>query len=184
MDSPTPIAVIGIGCRFPGGADSPDKLWELLASGKSTWSPVPANRWNDVAFFDADPDQQGMQNSRGGHFLHQDPAAFDAGFWGLAPTECEAMDPQQRVQLEVAYEALENAGLSLSDVEGSDTAVYVATFSNDYKSMHLQNMNYIPKYHVIGTGTAIVANRISYQLDLRGPSVTLGKTIISFGNVC
>lgn len=175
MDTPTPIAIIGIGCRFPGGADSPEKLWNLLASGRSTWSPVPADRWNDAAFFDSDPDQQGMQNSRGGHFLDQDLSAFDGAFWGLAPAECEAMDPQHRMQLEVAYEALENAGIRLQDAEGSDTAVYVATFSQDYRLMQLKDMDDVPKYHMTGTGTAIAANRISYQLNLRGPSITIGE---------
>jgi acyl transferase domain-containing protein len=174
-DPPTPIAIVGIGCRFSGGADSPEKLWQLLASGESTWSPIPKERWNSTSFFDPNPSQQGMHNSYGGHFLSSDPAAIDAGFWGLAAAECEALDPQHRVQLEVAYEALENAGITRQDVEGSDTAVYVGTFGHDYESMLLQNTSDLPKYHMIGIGTAIAANRISYQLDLRGPSVTIGQ---------
>jgi acyl transferase domain-containing protein len=173
-DPPTPIAIVGIGCRFPGGADSPEKLWQLLASGESTWSPIPKERWNSSSFFDPNPSQQGMQNSYGGHFLSSDPAAIDAGFWGLAAAECEALDPQHRVQLEVAYEAVENAGITRQDIQGSDTAVYVGTFGHDYESMLLQDTSDLPKYHMIGIGTAIAANRISYQLDLRGPSVTIG----------
>jgi len=175
MDPPTPIAIVGIGCRFSGVANSPEKLWELLASGKSTWSPIPADRWNNPAFFVADAEQQGMHNIRGGHFLEHDVAAFDAGWWGIAPAECEAMDPQHRIQLEVAYEALENAGIVREEIEGSDTAVFVATFTADYKSMQQKDLDDVPKYHTVGIGTGIAANRISYQLDLRGPSVTLGE---------
>lgn len=175
MDPPTLIAIVGLGCRFSGAADSPDKLWEVLSGGKSTWSPVPENRWRNSAFFDADPEQQGMHNVRGGHFLEGDVAAFDANFWRLAPADCEAMDPQHRIQLEVAYEALENAGIKRQDFEGSDTAVFVATFSEDYRLMQHKDLDDIPKYHTVGIGTGIAANRISYQLDLRGPSVTIGE---------
>ena len=184
MDPPTPIAIVGIGCRFAGGVDSPEKLWKVLAAGESTWSLVPTDRWNNTAFFDANPEQQGMHNTLGGHFLDHDIAAFDAGFWGLAPAECEAMDPQHRIQLEVAYEALENAGITRRDVEGSDTAVYVGTFSEDYRAMQQKDMDDVPKYHTIGIGTSIAANRISYQLDLRGPSVTLGKRPGPLGFPC
>jgi acyl transferase domain-containing protein len=184
MDPPTPIAVIGIGCRFSGNADSPEKLWKLLASGKSTWSPVPESRWNAAAFFDANPEQQGMHNARGGHFLDHDIAAFDAGFWGLAAAECEAMDPQHRVMLEVAYEALENSGIKRQDVEGTNTAVYVATFSEDYRLIQHKDIDDVSRYHTIGVGTSIAANRISYQLDLRGPSVAIGKDVGALRTSC
>ncbi|PVH97742.1 hypothetical protein DM02DRAFT_684379 [Periconia macrospinosa] len=170
---PIPIAIIGIGCRFSGEATSPSKYWQLLSSRKSTWSPIPSSRWNSSAFYDANPDQQGSHNTRGGHFVAQDVAAFDAGFWGIPPAECEAMDPQHRMQLEMAYEALENAGITREEVQGSDTAVYVATFSEDYKAILAKDINDVPRYHTIGIGTSIISNRISYQLDLRGPSVTL-----------
>jgi acyl transferase domain-containing protein len=176
MEPPAPIAIIGIGCRFSGGADSPEKLWKVLSEGESTWSPIPAKRWNAAAFFDANPEKQGMHNTRGGHFVEYDIAAFDAGFWGIPPAECEAMDPQHRLQLEMVYEALENAGITRQEVEGSNTAVYIATFSEDYKAIQQKDINDIPRYNTIGTGTSIAANRISYQLDLRGPSVTLGES--------
>jgi acyl transferase domain-containing protein len=168
-----PIAIIGLGCRFPGGANSPSKLWELLTAERSTWSQVPASRWNEEAFFHPDPDFQGMHNHRGGHFLDQDIAAFDGSFFGVAPSECEAIDPQQRVVLEVSYEALENAGIKMADVEGSAAAVFVATFSADYNAIQQKDINNVPKYHATGVGSAIAANRISYLLDLRGPSVTI-----------
>lgn len=85
------------------------------------------------------------------------------------------MDPQHRMQLEMAYEALENAGVTREKVQGSDTAVYVATFSEDYKAILAKDINDVPRYHTIGIGTSIISNRISYQLDLRGPSVTIGE---------
>jgi acyl transferase domain-containing protein len=173
MKPPEPIAIIGLGCRFPGGANSPSKLWELLTTERSTWSPVPASRWNEEAFFHPDPDFQGMHNHRGGHFLDQDIAAFDGSFFGLAPSECEAIDPQQRVVLEVAYEALENAGIKIANIEGSDAAVFVATFSSDYDAIQQKDINDVPKYHATGIGSAIAANRISYLFDLRGPSVSI-----------
>ncbi|KAF2797221.1 hypothetical protein K505DRAFT_399134 [Melanomma pulvis-pyrius CBS 109.77] len=187
-DTTHPIAIIGIGCRFPGGANSPSKLWELLKSGRDAWTPVPPSRWNEDAFHHPDPEIQGMHNHRGGHFIDHDLAAFDAGFFGMAPAECEAMDPQHRIQLEVACEALENAGLPLENLEGSDTAVHVATFSNDYNFIQHKDVNDIPKYTSTGVGTAIAANRISYLLDLRGPSITVDTgcsgSIVAIHNAC
>ncbi|KAJ4290886.1 hypothetical protein N0V90_010082 [Kalmusia sp. IMI 367209] len=173
MDSNTPIAIIGIGCRLSGGADSGEKLWKILANGEDTWSKIPSNRWNETSFLSKDQEQPGMQNVRGGHFLDQDLAAFDGGFFDMTPAECEAVDPQIRMQLEVTYEALENAGLRIEDVKGSNTAVYMAVFSENYKEMHLKDMIDIPKYHIVGVSSAMSANRLSYQLDLKGPSFTV-----------
>ncbi|KAH7121302.1 hypothetical protein B0J11DRAFT_590366 [Dendryphion nanum] len=173
MDTSTPIAVIGIGCRFPGGVNSTEKFWDLLETGRDTWTPVPADRWNEDSFFHSDPEFQGMQNHRGGHFIDQDISAFDGSFFGLPSVECESLDPQQRIQLEVACESLENAGLPLEKLQGSDTAVYVATFGQDYNLIQHKDIHDIPKYHTTGTGIAITSNRISYLLNLRGPSVTI-----------
>lgn len=173
MPDTTPIAVVGIGCRFPGGVNSPDDFWNLLVAGKDTWTTVPMDRWNEEAFLHSDPDFQGMHNHRGGHFLAQDISAFDGTFFGLPASECKSIDPQHRIMLEVAYEALENAGVPLAKVQGSDTAVYVATFSSDYNLIQHKDINDIPNYHTTGVGTAIASNRISYLLDLKGPSVTI-----------
>ncbi|PSN65487.1 hypothetical protein BS50DRAFT_622687 [Corynespora cassiicola Philippines] len=173
MDQPAPIAVIGIGCRFPGGANSTQELWELLAAGRDAWTPVPASRWNEEAFFHPDPEHQGMHNHRGGHFLDQDISAFDGPFFGLAQGECEAIDPQHRVQMEVAYEALENAGIPLEKIGGSKTAVFMATFSADYNLIQQKDVNQVPKYHTTGIGNALAANRISYAFNLKGPSITI-----------
>lgn len=170
---PDPIAIIGIGCRFPGGANSPEKLWSLLSEGRETWSEVPEDRFDWKSFHHPDQEKAGAHNHRGGHFLDSDIATFDGKFFGIPPQECEAIDPQYRLQLEVTYEALENAGLPLEKLRGSNTAVYVATFGNDYAGIQNRDLETISKYHLTGTGSAMASNQISYLLDLRGPSITL-----------
>lgn len=169
----SPIAIVGIGCRFPGNATEPEKLWDLLAEGRNCWRPVPPDRFNESAFYCSDPEASGTHNHRGGHFLDEDVAAFDADFFRISPSEAQAMDPQQRILLEVAYEALESSGITLDDVQGSNTAVYAASFSHDYDRILSRAPEDIPRYHTTGTGEAILANRISYNFDLKGPSMTL-----------
>lgn len=107
-----PIAIVGTGGRFPGDASNPDRLWELLLSGKSTLSETPQDRFSADAFYHPQPDRPGTSNSRGGHFMNQRIDEFDAPFFSITPSEAKAMDPQQRMCLEVAYEAMEN-GMSL-----------------------------------------------------------------------
>ena len=121
---PEPIAIIGMGCRYPGGANSPEKLWNMLAQGKSAWTDVPPDRFNHKAFYHPEFESPGAINQKGGHFLDQDIAAFDAGFFGIAPFEAETMDPQQRVVLETAWEAVENAGIPMDKLTGSMTGVF------------------------------------------------------------
>jgi acyl transferase domain-containing protein len=103
-----PIAVVGIAGRFPGGATNPDKLWEMLSQGRHAWSEVPKDRFNIDAFYHPHAERQGSMNNRGGHFLQEDIALFDAPFFNISPKEAHALDPQQRMALEVAYESLEN----------------------------------------------------------------------------
>nr|QED55506.1 TRI17 [Trichoderma protrudens] len=171
---PTPLAIVGISCRFPGDATSPEKLWDLIANGKSAWSKVPSDRWNEEAFWHPDPDDtNGTNNHTGGHFLSQDLGEFDAAFFNITPQEAAAMDPQQRLLLETTYEALESAGIRQEEIQKSNTAVYMAMFTRDYDRNAYKDMMSIPKYHVTGTGDAILANRISHLFDLSGPSVTM-----------
>jgi len=169
------IAVIGIGCRFPGGANSLDEYEEILRNGKNVWTEVPQSRFNWKAFYHQNPGIGGIgaSNHRGGHFLSVDITKFDAAFFGISPAEAEAMDPQHRLQLETAYEALENAGIALSSVRGSPTGVYMAIFSKDYERMMYKDPNDLSKYHLPGVGEALLSNRVSYLFDLRGPSITL-----------
>lgn len=167
------VAIVGMSCRFPGGANSPEQLWKMISEGRSAWSNVPSDRWKENSFYHPCPDTNGTSNHRGGHFLDQDISTFDAGFFGIPPSEAYAMDPQQRIQLESAYEALEDAGIPLVQIRGSDTAVYVAVFSHDYDHMMYKDTSDMARYHMTGLGQAIISNRISHAFDLRGPSFTL-----------
>lgn len=168
-----PIAIVGISCRLPGGTKDPESLWSMLAEGRSGHSEVPQDRFNFNSFYHPDLDTNGALNHRGGHFLQEDISKFDAGFFGIPPNEANSMDPQQRITLESAYEALENAGIPLKEVQGSKTSVYWAIFTRDYMSMMFKDTSDLAKYHVTGVGDAILANRLSYIFDLKGPSVTL-----------
>lgn len=173
MIDPVPIAIIGIGCRYPGDATNPDDFWRILSEGQCTWSDVPSERYNWKAFYDEDPERSGTTNHRGGHFLKQDIAAFDARFFGISAADAVAIDPQQRIQLETTYEALESAGIPIENIRGSRTGVYIATFNHDYESIIYRELSELPKYAMTGTGQALAANRISYIFDLQGPSFSL-----------
>ena len=153
------VALIGMSCRFPGSANSPEKFWSLLYDGKDTWSEVPRDRFTSEAFYHPNGANPGTTNHRGGHFLDTDVAAFDAAFFGIPAQEAHSMDPQQRLLLETTYEALENAGLPLEHLRGSKTAVYAAVFNRDYDRMLYKDIQDTPKYHMTGTGDAILSNR-------------------------
>ncbi|TGO47720.1 hypothetical protein BOTNAR_0510g00040 [Botryotinia narcissicola] len=189
-DSPTaahgghlePIAVVGMSCRLSGDASDTQKLWELLIKGRSAWSKVPKDRFNQEAFHD--PSAEGKPGRErkyhlsarltdGGHFLKDDIKAFDASFFGVNPIEATAMDPQQRLLLEIAYEDFENAGLTLEQLSGSNTGVYVGQWASDYQEMLLRDIDFPPIYQASGVGAAISSNRISYCFNLHGPSLTL-----------
>ncbi|KAL2132992.1 hypothetical protein VTI74DRAFT_3062 [Chaetomium olivicolor] len=173
MTVTTPIAVIGMSCRLPGGANSPEQLWDMLSEGRSAWGPVPRDRWNADAFYHPDPRAKESLVFRSGFFLDHDIAAFDARFWSIPPREANGMDPQQRLLLESTYEALENAGIPLNSLRGSKTAVYIAEFPRDYDRMAYKDLPQLHRLHVTGKGDAILSNRISYILDLKGPSLTI-----------
>ena len=128
-----PIAVVGVGCRFPG-ADGPDAYWDLLQSGRDAVTEVPADRWDADALYDPDPNAFGKASTKWGGFLDQ-VDQFDAAFFGISPREALRMDPQQRLLLEVAWEALEHAGVPGRGIEGSSTGVFVGLSTNDYALM-------------------------------------------------
>ncbi|KAI1502944.1 hypothetical protein F5X99DRAFT_137710 [Biscogniauxia marginata] len=167
------IAVIGMSCRFPGDASNPERLWEMCARAHEAWSEWPKGRFNRGAFYHPNPERGGTFNAKGGHFLDQEMGAFDASFFNITPTEAKALDPQQRLQLENAYEALENAGITLDDVSGSSTGVFIGTSNHDYEHMLLKDPDSVPLYHAVGVSASIMANRISHFFNLRGPSVTV-----------
>src|SRR5690606_15050108 len=158
-----PIAIVGMGCRFPGSADTPEKLWDLLIAGTDAVTEVPADRWDADAWYDADPATPGRMSSRWGGFL-DDVRGFDAAFFDISPREAERMDPQQRMALEVSCEAIERAGIPFDQLRGSATGVFFASYHNDYALMQYADPDTITSRTLTGTLHAVVANRISYAL--------------------
>lgn len=169
-----PIAIIGIGCRFPG-AENPQAFWRVLRNGIDTVSGVPPDRWDVDALYDPTPGCTGKMSTRWGGFLER-VDLFDPHFFGISPREAATMDPQQRLLLEVAWEALENAGVAPDKLAGSKTGVFVGIGGIDYSQLVLSYEDHLERISAyVGTGNAhsIAANRISYLLDLRGPSVSV-----------
>jgi myxalamid-type polyketide synthase MxaD len=167
-----PIAIIGMGCRFPGGANDPSSYWEILAEGTDAISRVPADRWDADAYFDADPNAAGKMNTRWGGFLNGvdkfDPIAF-----GIAPSEAPYIDPQQRLLLEVAWEAFDDAGYPLASLSKTHTGVFFALYGNDYARLQLQHPADISAHTASGTAASIGSGRLSYLFNLRGPSIVV-----------
>ena len=174
--SPTkePIAIVGIGCRFPGNANNPEQFWHLLKNGTDAITDVPGDRWSLDAYYDPDPNKAGKIKSKKGGFL-KEVDKFDAGFFGIFPAEASRIDPQQRFLLEVTHEALEDAGIPLENFSGSNTAVYIGVFMNDYWDMQASSLqrNQISPHVAMGASRTSAANRISYVYNLKGPSLTL-----------
>ena len=171
-----PVAIIGMGCRFPGGATSPEKFWELLQAGFDAIIDVPTNRWDTNAFYSPDLDAPGKMYTRSGGFL-PDLDQFDATFFGISPHEAVQMHPQQRMLLEVAWEALENAGQKVSSLAGSNTGVFLGLMNmQDYAQLQVQSgdTSYMDNpYFVLGNASNIAAGRLSYSFDFQGPNLTI-----------
>jgi acyl transferase domain-containing protein len=173
-----PIAVVGIGCRLPGGVRSPDDLWELLANGVHAISETPKDRWLLPAMYHPDPAKPGRMNTRWGGFLdHID--RFDAQFFGISPREAAPADPQQRLLLEVAYEATEDAGVTLVSLAGKRAGVYVGICGFDYGFVQMSDRATMDAYSNLGSALCIAANRISYFFNLIGPSLAVDSACSS-----
>lgn len=169
-----PIAILGMGCRFPGGANSPQAFWKLLQNGVDAITEVPANRWDIDAYFDSDVNTPGKMYTRWGGFL-DGIDTFDPAFFGISPREAASMDPQQRLVLEVSWEALENAGLAPDRLMGSATGVFLGISTNDYARNHFKNEDSqdLDIYLTTGNALSIAAGRLSYLLGLRGPALAI-----------
>ena len=163
-----PIAIVGVGCRLPGGVDSLESFWTLLAEGRDAIVEVPADRWDIDACFDAEPGTPGCMSTRCGGFLDRIDT-FDHAFFGISRREAASMDPQQRLLLEVAWHALEHGGISPTSLAGSRTGVFVGACFSDYYKL----LSEPPMRGGVGTLDSILANRLSYFFDLRGPSLVV-----------
>ncbi|KAI0864625.1 6-methylsalicylic acid synthase [Xylaria cubensis] len=178
QDSSTDVAIIGMSCRTAGGVDSPEKLWQLLLSKKDASGEVPRHRWEPWIRRDSRNKKQLEQTIFKGYFI-EDLENFDASFFGISPKEAEQMDPHQRLGLELAWEALENAGIGPKSLSGSDTAVYMGCDSDDYSRLLLEDIPNIEAWMGIGTAAHGIPNRISYHLDLMGPSAAVDAACAS-----
>jgi acyl transferase domain-containing protein/NADP-dependent 3-hydroxy acid dehydrogenase YdfG/acyl carrier protein len=170
-----PLAIVGIGCRLPGGADSAGSLWSMLCAEQDATCVVPESRWDAARYHDPNPAKLGKIVSRRGGFL-RDIDQFDAQFFGISPREAHSLDPQQRLLLHVAWEALEDAGIPAEALAGGDVGVFVGGFTLDYQL--LQNQGRTSRYRfkshsATGMMMTMLANRISHAFDLRGPSMTV-----------
>src|SRR6516164_6264163 len=166
-----PIAVIGLGCRFPGAA-SPEQFWQLLRQGKDAITEIPPDRWEVDAYYDANPQTPGKSYSRWGGFLDRIDE-FDPAFFGISPREAQHMDPRQRILLETAWEALANAAQAPERLSGSNTGVFVGHMVGDYYALETRNAAGIDSYVSTGNLDSILANRLSYVLNLQGPSLAV-----------
>ncbi len=169
-----PIAIIGIGCRFPGGVNSPKDFWKLLSEGKDAITDIPKNRWSQRIFYHPDRNMAGKIYAPKGGFV-DNIDKFDPEFFGISPREAASMDPQQRMLLETTWEAIEDAGMDPRNLAGSKVGVFIGLFMHDY-----ENINSLPTerrikspHSATGMSTTIAANRISYIYDFKGPSMVV-----------
>ncbi|WP_348262267.1 SDR family NAD(P)-dependent oxidoreductase [Telmatobacter sp. DSM 110680] len=180
-----PLAIIGIGCRFPGSANSPQAFWEMLCAGTDAIREIPPDRWSIPAHYDPAPGRDGKSVSRWGGFV-DNIDLFDPGFFGISAREADAIDPQQRLLLEVSWEAIEDAGLPLEDIRGSSTGVFVGISTSDYGVLQNEGggRTMADVYSATGSTFSISANRISYCFDLHGPSLAIDTACSSALTAC
>ncbi|KGO74905.1 Acyl transferase/acyl hydrolase/lysophospholipase [Penicillium italicum] len=168
-----PIAVIGMACRFPGGSNSPSKLWELIRDPKNLSKKVPTARFDSTAYFHQNGSYHGATDSQQAYFLEQDIARFDNGFFNIQPAEAEAIDPQQRLLMETVYDSLCAGGQTIEQLRGTDTAVYVGMMCDDWAQLINRDWEATQTYAATGESRAILSNRVSYYFDWHGPSMTV-----------
>jgi acyl transferase domain-containing protein/aryl carrier-like protein len=182
IDLDEPIAVIGISCRMPGGANDPEAFWELLRSGRDPIRPVPPDRWDLSGWYDPRQGTLGKMYVREAGFVDQEVVeGFDPEFFGISPREAESMDPQQRMLLEVSYEALERAGVATASLRHSRTGVFVGVGDSGYldRFQDCGDVRYADQYAGTGNLSAFVSGRVAYVLGLHGPNLALNTACSS-----
>ncbi|MGV0853564.1 sulfolipid-1 biosynthesis phthioceranic/hydroxyphthioceranic acid synthase [Mycolicibacterium phlei] len=167
-----PVAVIGMSCRLPGGIESPEQLWDALLKGEDFVTEIPRGRWDAEEYYDPEPGVPGRSVSKWGAFL-DDASAFDYSFFGITEREATAIDPQHRVLLETAWEAVEHSGINPSTLAGSKTGVFMGLTHNDYAYLAADTKALEGPYGFTGTSFSLASGRISYALNARGPAVTI-----------
>ncbi|KAI2625911.1 ketoacyl-synt-domain-containing protein [Hypoxylon sp. NC1633] len=172
-EAPMPIAIVGMSCRLPGDVSSPGDFWKLLTKGRSAWSKIPRDRFNQEAYNHPNPEKKGTINSQGGYFLSQNLEMFDPGFFDMTRKEAETMDPTQRLLLECSYEALENAGIPKESIAGKKVGVFVGGPDNEHRMGNLRDLDDSPMFDPTGNQGAFLAGRISYFFNLCGPTFTV-----------
>ncbi|WP_374023653.1 sulfolipid-1 biosynthesis phthioceranic/hydroxyphthioceranic acid synthase [Mycobacterium sp. HNNTM2301] len=168
----TPVAVIGMACRLPGGIESPDQLWEALLRGDDLVTEIPPDRWDADEFYDPQPGVPGRSVCKWGAFL-DDVAGFDPEFFGITDTEATAMDPQHRLLLETSWEAMEHGGLAPETLAGSRTGVFMGLMHDDYQFVHAEANALEGAYGYLGNSFAMGSGRVAYTMGLRGPAITV-----------
>ncbi|KAI3319763.1 polyketide synthase [Xylariaceae sp. AK1471] len=166
-----PIAVIGLDCKYPCDGDTPEKFYEFLVEGRSARKPIPRDRYNAEAFWHPDNHRDGVIGGKEAHFINANVKAFDAPFFSITPTEAACMDPQQRLLLECAYTAFESAGITIDQLHGSLTGVFVGSFIWDYRDIMMKDLETPMLYTGSGSIASTLAGRVSYFYNLKGPAL-------------
>lgn len=168
-----PLAIVGMGLRYPGDVTSSGEFWDMLIERRCASTQFHSDRMNVVAHHHPDNTRMDSLGVKGGHFISGDLGAFDASFFSLPAAEAEGMDPQQRIVLETTYQALENAGVTLEQVAGSRTCVFSGCSANDYATLYSKDPQRGGKYSAYGQSMNMIANRVSWFYNLKGPSVNV-----------